>query len=44
MNKYPYKLLWGGLKVLTIVSNKFAVKRALKYDKENRNHNYIQGE
>lgn len=41
MNRYPYKLIWGGLKVLTIVSNRLAVKKALKYDKKNRNHNDI---
>lgn len=29
-NKYPWKLIWGVLKVLTIISNKYAIKKALK--------------
>lgn len=29
-NKYPWRLVWGILKLLTIVSNKYAIKRALK--------------
>ena len=36
----PYKLGWAPFKILTIISNKLAIKSALKYEK-NRNHNNL---
>lgn len=39
-NKMPYKLGWAPFKILTIISNKLAIKSALKYEK-NRNHNNL---
>ena len=40
-NKYPYKLIWGLLKLLTIWSNRLVIRRELCYEKENRHNNNI---
>lgn len=39
-NRYPYRLLWGALKVFTIIANKKAIRKELRYEK-NRYYNNL---
>lgn len=41
LNKMPYKLLWGVLRIMTTISNRVSIRKELRYEKENRNNNYI---